>query len=170
MYLSDSTWVHAGMCVSACQIWYKYVYSPSPFIENITFIQLHQPHSSINATENPSVSSALWCALTLIFLDFHPANTSIFIHLPVHLHSLIEEYICSFLPQVGFYLNHHLILHRQPGCLPNSSEDGGADRISRWPGRSDRDRVWHHAWRIYNDLLSGQRLNTSLHMIDCLCS
>lgn len=71
---------------------------------------------------------------------------------------------------MGFYINHHLILHRQPGRLPNSSEDGGAHRVSRRPGRSDGNRVWHHARRIHDDLLPGQRLYTSLHMVDCLYS
>ncbi|TMS07739.1 Glutamate receptor ionotropic, kainate 4 [Larimichthys crocea] len=41
---------------------------------------------------------------------------------------------------VGIHINHNLIVHRQPGCLPNSPEDGGADRISRRPGRSDGNR------------------------------
>lgn len=76
----------------------------------------------------------------------------------------------GFPPQVGFHINHHLILHRQPGCLPNSPEDGGADWVGRRPGRSDSDRVWHHARRIHNDLLPGQRLHTSLHVMDLLYS
>lgn len=73
-------------------------------------------------------------------------------------------------PQVGLYINHHLILHRQPGCLPNGPEDGGAHRVGRRPGGSDGDWVRHHAWRIHDDLLSGQRLHASLHVMECLHS
>lgn len=73
----------------------------------------------------------------------------------------------GFLLQVGFHVNHHLILHCQPGCLPDGPEDGGAHRVSGWPGRSDSHRVRHHAWRIHDDLLPGQRSHTTLHVNGC---
>lgn len=73
----------------------------------------------------------------------------------------------GFLLQVGFYVNHHLILHCQPGCLPDGPEDGGAHRVSGWPGRSDSHRVWHYARRIHDDLFPGQTSQTTLHVNGC---
>lgn len=73
----------------------------------------------------------------------------------------------GFLLQVGFHVNHHLILHCQPGCLPDGPEDGGAHRVSGWPGRSDSHRVRHHARRIHNDLFPGQRSHTTLQVNGC---
>lgn len=74
----------------------------------------------------------------------------------------------AFPTQVGLHINHHLILHCQLGCLPDSPEDGGANRVSGRPGWSDSDRVRHHARRIHNDLLPG--LHTLLYIIHCLLS
>lgn len=105
-----------------------------------------------------------------IHLVIYWKSCSVFIQVPiysvsVHLHSFIGEYICSCPPQVGLHINHHLVLHSQPGCLPDCPEDGGANRVSGRPGRSDSNRIWHHAWRIHYDLLPGQRLHKPLHMM-----
>ena len=128
-----------------------------------THPRLH-PSTSLS-TENPAVSSPLRCTVILILLS---PRQSVFIHCPFRLHSFMGEYICSCPPQVGLHINHNLILHRQPCCLPNSPEDGGADRVGGRPGRSDGHRVRHHARRLHHDLLPGQMLHTSLHMMDCL--
>jgi len=66
-------------------------------------------------------------------------------------------------PQVGLHINHHLLLHRQPGRLPHGAEDGGAHRVGGRPGGPDGDRVRHHARGVHDDLLPGQRSPVSLH-------
>lgn len=73
----------------------------------------------------------------------------------------------GFPPQVGFHLNHHFILHCQPGCLPHGTEDGGAHRVGGRPGRPDGHRVRHHARRIHHDLLPGQNSHATLHVCGC---
>lgn len=134
------------------------------------------PSTSSAHWKNPAVSSSLRCAVFSFFL-IHPTlfSQTIYLHMLVCPFTYFYKWIHMFLssafpPQVGFHINHNLILHRQLGCLPNSSEDGGADRVGGRPGRSDGDRVWYHARRIHNDFLSGQRLLMSLHEKHCLCS
>lgn len=119
-------------------------------------------HPLIHLLKVPRCLLPLRCAVISILPHASPRQC-IFI-LPLHTSG---ECIClfGFPPQVGFHINHHLILHCEPGCLPDSPEDGSAHRVGRRPGRSDSDRVRHHARRIHNDLLPGQRLHTSLHLM-----
>ena len=58
-------------------------------------------------------------------------------------------------PQVGLHLDHHLLLHGQPGRLPHRAAHGGARGVGRRPGRPDQHRVRHHPRRLHHDLLSG---------------
>lgn len=108
-----------------------------------------------------------------LFKSSHTFTQTIYLHTPACPFTYFCRWIHMLLSpasplQVGLHINHHLILHRQPGCLPNSPKDGGANWVSRRPCRSDGDRVRHHARRIHYDLLPGQRLHTLLRMIGCL--
>lgn len=96
------------------------------FIQSVyCHLHIYSLLQSCQVTENPAVSSSLRCACY-----FNPPTRSI---KTIHLNAAHRfAYLCcrihmsiGFSPQVGFHLNHHLILHRQPGCLPHSPEDGG---------------------------------------------
>lgn len=159
--------VHAHMCVCLpLQLKHHFLSSKTSIA---TFIYTHPPiyPSTPSSTENPAVSPPLRCAG---ILSSFTLTQTIYLHTPVSPFTYFYMWIhmslsSAFTPQVGLHINHHLILHRQPGCFPYGPEDGGAHRVSRRPGRSDGNRVWHHAWRIHNDLLSGQRMYTALHTI-----
>lgn len=62
---------------------------------------------------------------------------------------------CVFVKQVGFHADHHLLLHGEPGSVPDGSEDGGAHRICRRPGRPDEHPVRYYSGRKHYDLLYG---------------
>ncbi|CAM5176737.1 unnamed protein product [Eretmochelys imbricata] len=54
---------------------------------------------------------------------------------------------------VGFHPDHHLVLHGQPGRLPDGAAHGGPRGVGRRPGRPDQHRVRHHPRRLHHDLL-----------------
>lgn len=167
--------VSCRLCVSAFA-----AKNSRPFIQTEhCHLYLFTPtHSSIHLFS--PLKKTLQCPLlsgVQFFFLIHPTlfSQTIYLHMLVCPFTYFYKWIHMFLssafpPQVGFHINHNLILHRQLGCLPNSSEDGGADRVGGRPGRSDGDRVWYHARRINNDFLPGQRLLMSLHEKHYLCS
>lgn len=173
-----SRWESDGSC--AC-IYLRHCLCTSAFAAKTSLPFIQTEHCHLHPY-TPTHSSIHWkfCSVfsSQVRSYFNPPTLfthTIYLHTPPCPFTYFYRWIHMFLspdfpPQVGIHINHNLIVHRQPGCLPNSPEDGGADRISRRPGRSDGNRVRHHAWRIHNDLFSGQRLHTSLYVIDCLYS
>ena len=59
--------------------------------------------------------------------------------------------------------DNHLLVHREPSCLPHGREDDNAYRErrgSRWP---NGHCVWHPGQREYHDILQGNALGNFLH-------
>ena len=46
----------------------------------------------------------------------------------------------------------HLLLHGQPGGLPDGGQDGGPHQLSGRPGQSDGDRVRRPGWRLHSSV------------------
>lgn len=50
---------------------------------------------------------------------------------------------------VVLHVDHHLLIHSQPGCLLDSGEDGVAHRECRGPSEADGNRLWDAGSRIH---------------------
>lgn len=53
---------------------------------------------------------------------------------------------------VVLHVDHHLLLHCQPGCLPHGGEDGLAHWLGRRLGQANQNRVRRRERRLHHDL------------------
>lgn len=57
---------------------------------------------------------------------------------------------------VVLHLDHHLLLHSQPGRLPDGGEDGVSHRECRGPSKADGNRLRDPGSGIYEGVLQGR--------------
>ncbi|CAF93840.1 unnamed protein product, partial [Tetraodon nigroviridis] len=93
--------------------------------------------------------SGVWYAATATDQPTGSTGTS----LPVLLGPRVGVTGCSLWCQVGLHAHHHLVLHGEPGGLPNGPEDGGSHRVPGRPGRPDQHPVRDHPRGLHHDLL-----------------
>lgn len=145
------------MCVCIHDIRHCLHFSHHPNRAFSPFLHKHPPTniSTAKSSVNPAVRSPARCAIAHVHLNNPSPHSHLRIYMCLCSIWLHVSGIC-LLTQVGLHADHHLFIHRQPGCLPNGPEDGGADRVGGWSGRPDINRVWHNARRIHNDFFSGE--------------
>lgn len=57
---------------------------------------------------------------------------------------------------VVLHFDHHLLIHSQPGRLPDCGEDGVSHRERRGPGEADRNCLWDIGSRLHEGVLQGE--------------